>query len=375
MNARKALRVLVLCTLAASLLLAAGCPASIYYTLENEVKTTDSSLSNDLWIHGMAKLGGAYYAAAGKVYKTTSITPVTWDTGSVVTPPQADAMCNAIVEFGGSLYGGFVNQAGSLGLYQSASATAFNTTPVAAFSGRQISYLGSVNAATGIAVVTADWDAIDLVYKYNLYVDATPSATTLMVANAAAPVTGVAYTDGGGVHDYYWAVTGSTLYRYDAGGPTLSPVTVTGAVAGEVFNSVFSDNEDNRLWVSSDKGYVYYSPDEGATWYRNATAAEVSGYTVSFLGIAGASGSSSMLVGAEGQSGGYGYWVVNVSGTTVTVTRFTESTIALYVASVRGFLVDGARVFAYTFGVARGLWRNEAFNSADCSVGAAWNQE
>ncbi len=369
MNARKALRVLFFGTLAASLLLVAGCPASIYYTLENEVKTTDSSLSNDLWIHGVVKMGGAYYAAAGKVYKTTSITPVTWDTGSVVTPPQAGAMCNAIVEFGGSLYGGFVTQAGSLGLYQSASATAFSTTPVAAFSGRQIAHLGTVRGAADIAIVTADWDATNSVYKYNLYVNAAVDMSGHLITDCAERITGVAYTSTGTA---YWAVAGSTLYKHDG---ALSTVPVTGAVAGEVFNSVFSDDETNRLWVTSDKGYVYYSPDEGATWYRNATAAEVSGNTVSFLSIAGASGSSSMLVGAEGQGGGYGYYVVNVSGTTVTVTRFAESTIALYVASVRGFLVDGTRVFAYTFGVDRGLWRNEAFNPADCSVGEAWKQE
>ncbi len=373
MKSRKAFSVLALSVLAAALLALAGCPASIYYTLENEVKTTDNSLSNDLWIHGVAKLGGAYYTAAGKVYKTTSIAPVRWDSAAILTPPQVGALCTSMVAFGTNLYGGFITQGGYLGLYQAAgpAPAAFATTPVhAAFTDRQISHLAVVNGGTEIAVVTADWDAANGVYVYNLYVNAAPDGTGQKISDLADKITGVAWTATSGA---YWAVAGSKLYRHDG---ALAEVPVTGVVTGETLNSVFSDDEANRLWVTSSEGYVYYSPDEGATWHRNATAAEVSGYTVSFTTMAGASGSSSMVVGAEGQSGGYGYFVVNVTGTTVTLTRFSESTILLYVSAVRGFLLDGTRLFAYAFGVDRGLWRTESFTSADCSVASgSWVQE
>ena len=224
--------------------------------------------------------------------------------------------------------------------------------------------------ASRIAVVTADWDAANSVYVYNLYVAATPDGSGQLIANAAKPIKAVAYT---GTTGLYWAVTGSTLYKHD--GVTLTAVPITGAVSGETLNTVFSDDETSRLWVTSSKGYVYYSPDEGATWYRNADDIFVNSYLVSFQSMAGASGSSNMLVAAEGESGGYGYYIVNVSGTTVTLTRFGVSTIALYVSSIRGFLIDGSRLFAWSFGVDRGLWRNESFNSADCSVGADWIQE
>jgi hypothetical protein len=367
MKARTTFLIFAFSALAAALLALAGCPASIYYTLENEVKTTDNTLSNDLWIHSVAKLGTAYYAAAGKVFKTSSTSPVTWDSANLLTPPVG-GLCNTMVAFGGNLYGGFITQGGSLGLYEATgpSPTAF-ATAVAAFAGRQISCLGVVRGGADIAVVTADWDPTNLVYKYNLYVNALVDTSGHLMTDCADKITGLAYTSASGS---YWAVAGSTLYEDGI------PATVTGTVSGEVLNSVFSDDETNRLWVTSDKGYVYYSPDAGTTWYRNATAAEVSGYTVSFMTMAGASGSSSMLVGAEGQTGGYGYYVVSVSGTTVTLTRFSESTIPLYVASVRGFLIDGARLFAYCFGVDRGLWRNESFNSADCSVTTGtWVQE
>ena len=69
MKARKALSVFSFLALAALLLTLTSCPASIYYTLENEVKTTDNTLSNDLWMHGMARIGTDYYLAAGKVWQ------------------------------------------------------------------------------------------------------------------------------------------------------------------------------------------------------------------------------------------------------------------------------------------------------------------
>ncbi len=55
-----------------------------------------------------------------------------------------------------------------------------------------------------------------------------------------------------------------------------------------------------------------------------------------------------------------------------TLARYSGSTIGLYTAAVRKFLIDGTRLFACTN--SKGLWRNEGFNSADCSVGS-WIQE
>jgi phosphoribosyl-AMP cyclohydrolase len=363
MRTRHIFSALAALALLAALASLAGCPASIYYTLENEVETPDSTLKNEISILGIAKLGSAYYAAAGTIWKgAASAGGVIWDTTNPLTPPSAGALCNSLVQFGGDLYGGFFTQSSNVGLYNTAGTlSSFAGAQVADFAGKQISYLGVVNAGTRIAVATADWNST--AYVYNLYVALTPDGTGHIVTDASSPIRGVAYTGATGL---YWAVTGSTLYQSN-GGATPTAVPITGAASGETLTNVFSDDESLRLFVTSDKGFVYYSPDEGATWYKNADAAEVSTTVVSFLTVAGVSGSNNMLVGSDG----YGYFMLAV-GTAPTLTRFNVNTIGLYSGSVRQFLIDGTRLFACTN--AKGLWRNESFDSATCAVGA-WSQE
>jgi hypothetical protein len=369
----------------AAVLLLWACTAgggSIYYTLENEVKTTDNTLKNTIPIHDVALHGdGNYYAAGGRIWKgTPGGTPgaetVDWDTTTPITPPVGGEICTALVEFKGELYGGFITQSGSVGLYKANGASPAPPTSFASGQiadplvvNKQVVLLAVVNAGADLIVVTASPvdppSAVDP-FTYDLLLSTDGAAySSLLAAASTKPFTGVAYTSASG--GKYWAVSGTSLYSGAGIGALAAIASPTGAVAGEVFPSVFSDDENLHLFVTSNLGFVYYSANEGASWTRNATAEKVNDATVGFLAVAGASGSGTMLVASDG----YGYYVLTVADPP-TLARFAGSTIPLYTASVRKFLIHGARLFACTN--SKGLWRNEVFNPADCTVGS-WIQE
>ena len=139
--------------------------------------------------------------------------------------------------------------------------------------------------------------------------------------------------------------------------------------AGDELRDVLADG--NRLIVSSKLGAVYYWADATAPSWTKVTAANVGDKTVGFLGIGGpvdGPGGNKYLVGADG----YGYYTLDVSTATPTLTRFSESTIALYASAVRGFFVDGTVVFAQT--LARGLWR-ATFTAGGVPDSTGWIQE
>lgn len=344
---------------------------SIYSTLENETKTTDNTLKNTIPIHDVALHGdGNYYAAGGRIWRgTPGGTPgaetVDWDTTTPITPPVDGALCTALVEFNGELYGGFITQSGSVGLYKAngaspAAATSFASGQVAdaAVKDKQVVLLSVVNGGTDLVVGTASPGDP---FIYDLLLSDGTSYASLLAATTTSPFTGVTHTT-----NKYWAVSGTSLYAGTGVGTLAVDPTLVKSATTEVLTSVFSDN-GTRLFVTSNLGFVYYSANEGASWTRNATAEKVSDATVGFLAVAGASGSGTMLVASDG----YGYYVLTVEDPP-TLARFAGSTIPLYTASVRKFLIHGARLFACTN--SKGLWRNEVFNPADCTVGS-WIQE
>lgn len=378
MKTRNILSVLAALAIVAAAASLASCPASIYYTLENEVETPDSTLNNLISILGMTKSGSDYYAAAGPVWRGVAGTgTVTWDTAAPLTPPVAGAMCNSLVTFGvtGDLYGGFITQSGNLGLYKAAglSPSDFSVqVPHLLVKDKQVILLDVLKSGGDLVVCTGTPVSGPDPFQYDLVIstDGVAFASLLLPAVITRPFTGVAFTS---TPDTYWAVSGTSLYSGTAGSLAVDTRLVKSS-SDEVLTSVFGDN-GTRLFVASNKGFVYYSDDEGTTWYKNAAAVEVNGTGVSFLTVAGGSSSSSMLVG----SNGYGYFILTIAGSapslTLTLTRFSVNTIGLYSGSVRQFLLDPVypnRLFACTN--AKGLWRNESFDSATCAVGA-WSQE
>jgi hypothetical protein len=355
----------------ATVLLLWACTAgggSIYYTLENEVKTTDNTLKNTIPIHGITKLGTDYYVAAGSIWKGTLVpAPVNWDISTPITSPGDGALCTALVEFGGNLYGGFITQSANVGLYKA------NGPSPTTFAGGQIADLLVVNKQVVLLAVVKSLSAPELVvstaiaggdpYTYDLLVSTDGATyTSLLAATTTSLFTGVTHTT-----NKYWAVSGTSLYSGTGIGTLAIDASLVKSATTEVLTSVFSDNETSHLFVTSNLGFVYYSDNEGATWTKNATAEKVGDATVKFLSVAGALGAGSMLVASDG----YGYYVLTVA-VPPTLARFAGSTIGLYSASVRKFLIDGSRLFACT--TSKGLWRNESFTAADCTVGS-WIQE
>jgi hypothetical protein len=346
-----------------------GCPeGGIYSTLENETKTTDNTLNNDMSIHGVATLGLEYYVAAGRVWKgTLTPSPVNWDTTTPVTPPATGALCTALVAFGADLYGGFITQSANVGLYKATgpSPTTFEEGQItdAGIKDRQIVLLSIVNSNLVVSTAIPGGSP----YTYDLLLSLNGSTySTMLFATSTKPFTGVAYTSASGGR--YWAVSGTLLYSGTGVSDLVPAASPTGATSSEVLTSVFSDDGAAHLFVTSNLGYVYYSSDAGVSWTRNATEVKVSDTVVSFLTVAGGSGQSRMLVGSDG----YGYYILDTAVSPPTLARFGESTIGLYTASVSRFLIDGSRLFACTN--KKGLWRNETFSATDCSVGS-WVQE
>ncbi len=353
---------------------------SIYRTLENEVKTTDNTLKNEIPIHDVALHGdGNYYAAGGRIWRGTpdaAARTVNWDTTTPVTPPVDGALCNALVEFQGVLYGGFINQPGSLGLYKANGASPAQPTSFASgqiadplVANKQVVLLAVVNAGADLIVGTAS-TGDPFTYDLMRSTDGT-AYSSLLAATTTKAFTGVAHTSTSGK---YWAVSGTSLYSGTAG-TLVEDTRLVKSTAAEVLTSVFSDDGASRLYVTSNLGFVYYSIDEGATWTSNAAAQKVGDTVVSFLTVAGGSGQSKMLVGSDG----VGYYILDTAVSPPTLARFAESTIGLYTASIRRFLIDTTvttvvpyRLFACT--TAKGLWRNESFDPANCSVGS-WVQE
>jgi hypothetical protein len=361
--------------LAALLVLAAGlalvsCPASIYFTLENEVETVDNTLSNEISFFDVATLapGGPYYAAGGSIWKgALAAGTVTWSTTNIA-PPQSGMLCNGLVAFGGNLYGSFFAPSGPAvyGLFQDAGGgPAFAATSVgtpADVQGKQISLVRVIpSAAGGLAVVTAVPSGSGFLYAlYDSPDGLWPNGGfSPVLSGETNPISGVAYAASS-----YWAVAGQKLYSDVATPGTMNSVGVGSPIdASDELRDVFADG--NRLIVSSKLGAVYFCLNAATPSWTKVTTTKVVDKTVGFLGIAGPTpgNADKYLIGAEG----YGYYTLDVL--TPNLTRFSESTIALYASAVRGFLIDGTTVFAET--LSKGLWRT-SFTSG---VPGDWIQE
>jgi hypothetical protein len=275
-------------------------------------------------------------------------------------------LCNGLVAFGTELYGAFFPASGSTlpGLFVTTgggaafSATSLSDTDI---QDRQISLL-RVIPGSRIVAVTATGSGSP--FTYSAWDSPDGSTFTEVLAGRTVGITGVTRT----ADLTYWAATGKELFSGPAAG--MSAYAMGGYTIGatDALRDVFADG--NRLIVSSKLGAVYYCPDVTAPSWTKVTAAKVGDRTVGLLGIAGPvdAAGDKYLVGADG----YGYYTLDVSPTTPTLTRFDESTIALYASAVRGFFIDGTTVFAQT--LARGLWR-ATFTVGGVPDSSGWIQE
>jgi hypothetical protein len=352
-----------------------ACSDAIFATIETEKKVATNTLSQTLSIFDLATIvpGSTYYVAAGGVFQgnlnagTMSWNPA--DTSRPWNPPGL--LCNAMVYYAGTLWGGFVSSTGSAALYQSSAGPNYsfaNSTPVndSAINGKQAIRL--------------------LVANDHLFMSSTPDTTTYGLdyqATGAVPwiagvisglpkaITGVAW-DG----SKYWAASQSTVY-VSSDPPTISSFTL--AVQNPVpstdqVNGVFADRVKGRVFLATKLNGIYWSPDGGTTW-KQIGADVVNTASVSYLCFAGpADGATAdkYLVGSDG----YGYYTLSISGNggTGSISRFGDATVSLYVESVSRILVDGVNVLMGTN--ANGLWRSVFdTNTGALASGQSWVHE
>jgi hypothetical protein len=380
----RAARVLIVAAIA---LLALACRAgNIYYTLENEVEEPDLSLPNDIIVFDVALLSGSYYAAAGKIW-TVPVATLDggggWVLNQVIPAPTTNALCTALVAspFGGAhtdtLYGGFINPSGNLGLYESSAtptATSATWTAVADpdVAGAQIAQLKVENSL--LAAVVAKQPSAGADYEFSLVTSADGAAfaaatITRDAGEEAKPINDVIYSPTLGK----WFFTeGAYLYSGPLTGMAHDASIDAKTTSGEVLYGLFDDG--TNVYVSSwDRNKeaecaVYYTAD-GTTWTRTVVPADNSGVHAPLTRFALLTGTTEkvLLVGSDG----YGYFSLPTSPTVGSLTRFATTTSDLYPAAVRKFFVDAAASRVFACSALSGLWRG-AYD-ADASI--SWTQE
>jgi hypothetical protein len=347
---------------------------NIYYTLENEVKVEDLSLPNDITVFDVAKIGSSYYAAAGKIWAADDST-VTWNTDVPVAPPDAGDICTALMGFSGELDGGFINASGNLGLYRSSSFSFSGQTALPDVAGAQIALLKVVDDGTPrLVVVTAKQPSAGEDNQFGIVMSSDGTNFSPFTFNsldrsadeAKKQIWDVVYA--GGTINAWFATEGTKLYtKVGAGTGEFILATTTGITAGEVLTGLFDDG--TNVYVASNSGAVYYSPD-GANWTR-IEAPAISGTYPPLTRFAGPIDAGIVLVGSIG----YGYYLLKTADLAGPnpLTRYPTTTNDLYTAAVLKFYYDSgkSRVFACT--AKGGLWRGAVLGDGLGTIN--WNQE
>jgi hypothetical protein len=382
--AMKARFVLLPAAAAAALVLLASCTAnggSIYATIESAKKTITSSLAKTLTIQDLASrgLGGPYDVAAGAIFEgIVSATPSTpndviqWNTDASnnllpIAPPVAGQICSSLVFDGTDLWGAFFNpNTQTFGLYKSTGAppSFVGQLPIndPLIAGKQIMLIQIANG--NIFVVAGAVTGSPYVFELDYWDGAT---WRQLVSGLSYMINGVAFDSAG--PNKYWAVGGTSVYRFSQGVPiTLDGTYPTSTLGGynlattaTQLNGVFVDGVTGRIFIPSKSAGVFYSSNSGGTWAQYGPD-HINSNTVGYLCVAGpadTAGGDEYLAGADG----YGYYYMNVAAGTFS--RFNDSTILLYNAAVRRILIDLTvpgrnSVFMGTAG--GGLWR-ASFNS------------
>ena len=351
---------------------------SIFYNIENEQKVGSSTLPKYLVIADMAVISsGSYYVAAGAIFSGSG-TPsnMAWtpssDSATTYRPYNAayngaSMLCNALTLFSSKLYGGFISSSGEhVGLYSAPSSdpstanwAQVTTLPSYAI-GEQASYLqvANNNLFVGGSVVTLTGSTYEL--------DSSPDGSTwtqCALPTLTKPVNGVAYAG-----TWYYVSTANALYGSTSStfaSPTqitLSPALGSTATPDQI-NGVFADGSTLYIFTAKSGIYTLAAGGATATLLVAAPVPSTSVY-VSFLCMAKPTGSTgTYLVGADG----YGYYTL--SGTTLT--RYSDTSVALYAESVSHIVIDGVNVFMGTN--ATGLWGAQMDGSG--ALTTTWTHE
>jgi hypothetical protein len=349
---------------------------NIYYTLENEVLVEDLSLPNDVTLFDVAKIGSSYFAAAGKLW-TVDHDAAEWNVDATIDPPSAGGICTALVAspFGGvhtdTLFGGFINGSGNLGLYES---SATPTPASATWTVVADAYVATAQIAllkvedSSLVAVTATQPAAGADFEFGI-VSSSDGTTFTPFLFSGRPtgdekkqITDVIYSS---TLTCWLATEGTELYTDADVAGTLNLETPAVIPDGEVLTGLFDDGA--RVYLASRSGAVYHTID-GITWTR-IEAPAISGTYPPLTRFAMLTGTTDgiLLVGSDG----YGYYTLPTSPIGA-LTRFPTTTSDLYMAAVQKLYFDTIknRVFACT--AMGGLWRG-AVAIPDGSI--TWNLE
>ncbi|MCX7030308.1 MAG: hypothetical protein NTU62_09335, partial [Spirochaetes bacterium] len=310
---------------------------------------------------------------------------VAWNTDVPVAPPSPGDICSALVAspFGtkDTLFGGFINGSGNLGLYESTAAPSFSGQPAVPdpiIAGAQIALLKTVNdgANDWLVVVTARHlpgeNFTFGIAAFNNLAWGTFDTSVRVSPEDETPFNDVIWS----TNFSRWYATGGTKLYTKAGtglAGAFIDATPTNATTGEKFTGLFESG--TRVYLSSRAGAVFYTSD-GTSWTR-IEAPAISGTNPPLTRFAGPVGTGILLVGSDG----YGYYRLDTANLTGTdpFTRYPTTTSDLYTASVQKIYFDASstpkRIFACTS--MGGLWRGEEnlVDPDDTLIKYDWNLE
>ena len=372
-----------------------ACQDAIFATIETEKKAATNTLSETLNVADMETTtpGAVYTVAAGRIFQGTLSQPfegtISWNpnSDSSKTPYNpGNLICNAMGMFGGLLYGGFIDSSGRGYLYQSDSSFSFNpgTRVIAYASPGQVTM---VRAAGSYLFTGAETAAS----TFELDFSSTPGTAGSWAAaggSAATPPKGLAQPVRGVGFDgaNYWAVAGDRTISYVFQGATPATMTevypsgtLASALAGigsDQINGLWSDPVNaGRVFILTRTKGVFFTPDHGTTWINPSDDAPSGGTGAApFLSVGGpvdGTNGNTYLFGSDG----YGYYYWNITADRQTFTRFDDTTITLYTASVANILVDNSlgqeNVLLGTN--AQGVWRG-VFSTSSAKVLTGTNE-
>ncbi len=348
---------------------------NIYSTIETEVKTVDNYLPTTLTGYDITKApDNNYYVAAGGIYQGTLASgTINWNPNNNVAGypynPTNGALCNALVTFNGATWGGFYLPDGTIpgleksdGSYSFASSTSAGDTN-GNITGKQIYLLSAPNGNNVLFAVCIESNGSFGLYYSTNGTAWSPSAGLQGVTGV--PISGVAW-DG----TKYWAVSGITVYSSPAGDPSsfsAAAVQPTGITSSDSIRGI-TVGQNGWLFLPTKLLGIFYSSNGGGSWTA-ITTPQINSVTVGFLTVSNAvdGGNAIYLAGSDGD----GYYTFNTS--TLTLSRMSMTTIALYSESVRRILVDSVNHFVLVGTNSEGVW-SATFDpgTGDVLSGTAW---
>jgi hypothetical protein len=390
MKTRLVLPAIVALALVAVLFSCTADGGSIYATIEHEQKINISTLEQLLTILDIVKTPDGqfpYLVAAGAVYRGTAPdvkNEIGWPTQGkdpiAVSPPASGALCQALANFSGNIYGAFFADGPGMGLYKSVpgpnfsfrvadGATAVGDPLVA---GKQITLLQVAGGRLFAVVATNGSGSTGFTYDLVSSPDGTNFAATNLTG-LTEQITGIGFL--GAPSNTYYVTSGTTLYT----GAALGSLTGSSTIgtfpikSDDELRGVTVDAVAGYILIPSKNGDVYYSAQNPAVaWFKGGTTDALNGRQVGFLTVSARVGNNGpgvdfFLIGADGA----GYYTLDVANNRVD--RFSDVTVTgLYTGAVRKMLVDGSTVFMGTAGT--GLWR-ATFDPALGQVNSTWIHE